>query len=232
VEQMRWEQPLNRRMTNHSFAPPAGRTAGDYHQSPNRMAWRPYANLIDGELDNRIPGKVTRWMRFFRRGMNPVRVTFHLAGDFHEDIRGKVIQLKNPSPSDENMQFNRKGTYMEGLNRVQHQAVGDITAGHSLGPWTELAQKLMAQNEHIWDRNGLKETELRTGWKEFPERYRAHSSLRSLLFVAYPYIEWYSDPMATWFWSLILRKWGLSTRVSACKGRRPQRSLSKRKRDA
>src|SRR5690242_11089716 len=58
---------------------------------PNRsMAWRPYANLIDGELDNRTPGKVTGWMCFYRRGKRPLRVTFDLAGDFHEDIRGKV----------------------------------------------------------------------------------------------------------------------------------------------
>ena len=28
------------------------------------MAWRPYENLIDGELNNRTPGKVTGWMRF------------------------------------------------------------------------------------------------------------------------------------------------------------------------
>ena len=30
------------------------------------MAWRPYENLIDGELDNRVPGRVTGWLRFLR----------------------------------------------------------------------------------------------------------------------------------------------------------------------
>jgi hypothetical protein len=27
------------------------------------MAWRPCENLIEGDLDNRTPGKVTGWMR-------------------------------------------------------------------------------------------------------------------------------------------------------------------------
>src|SRR5437870_2133573 len=65
------------------------------------MAWRPNENLLDGELSNRIPGKVTGWMRFFRRRMRPLRVAFDLAGDFHEDIRGSDIVLKNDHPSDE-----------------------------------------------------------------------------------------------------------------------------------
>src|SRR2546427_8957611 len=115
------------------------------------MAWRPYENLIDGELDNRTPGKVTGWMRFFRHRKRPLRVTFDLAGDFHEDIRGKVIRLKNPSPSDEDTRL-RDRDGMEGFSPTQRGAVGDITAGVPLGPWTEeLAQQLMAQNELIWD---------------------------------------------------------------------------------
>jgi hypothetical protein len=28
------------------------------------MAWRPYENLIEGERDNRTPGKVTGWLSF------------------------------------------------------------------------------------------------------------------------------------------------------------------------
>src|SRR5579862_9202342 len=49
------------------------------------MAWRPYENLIDGELDNQTPGKVSGWMRFFRAKSSPLRVNFDLEGDFHED---------------------------------------------------------------------------------------------------------------------------------------------------
>jgi len=61
----------------------------------NRMAWRPYANLIDGQLDNRVPGKVTGRVRFFRNGKQHLRVVFDLTGDFHEDIRGRKIRLSN-----------------------------------------------------------------------------------------------------------------------------------------
>jgi hypothetical protein len=43
------------------------------------MAWRPSRFLIDGELDNTVPGRVTGWMRVadLKR-----QVTFDLTGDF------------------------------------------------------------------------------------------------------------------------------------------------------
>src|ERR1700683_2604249 len=47
------------------------------------MAWRPYENLIDGQLDNCTPGKVRGWMRFCRSDKRPLKVHFDLAGDFH-----------------------------------------------------------------------------------------------------------------------------------------------------
>src|SRR4051794_23559379 len=99
------------------------------------MAWRPYDNLIDGELDNRTPGKVTGWMRFFRRGQEPLKVTFDLDGDFHEDIRGKRIVLRNPEPSDKNAGLGREGTYVKGMDPLQRGVVGDMTAGLPLGSW-------------------------------------------------------------------------------------------------
>jgi hypothetical protein len=55
------------------------------------MAWRPSEYLIDGELDNTTPGKVTGWMQF--AGMQE-KVTFDLNGNFHRDIRGAKIYLK------------------------------------------------------------------------------------------------------------------------------------------
>lgn len=58
------------------------------------MAWRPTEHLIEGELDNTTPGKVTGWMRF--AGMNE-RVLFDLTGDFHRDIRGARIRLAGPT---------------------------------------------------------------------------------------------------------------------------------------
>ena len=158
------------------------------------MAWRPYENLIDGELDNRTPGMVTGWMRFVRRGAKPLRVIFDLAGDFHEDIRGKAIRLSNPQPSEEDPDAGR--SYMEGFARVQRGEVGDITAGLPLGQWTEaLAQKFMAQNERVWDKNAVHGAEREARRQEFAERYRAHIAAGDPYYpyVDYPYIEWYSD---------------------------------------
>ena len=160
------------------------------------MAWRPYSNLISGELDNRIPGKVTGWMQFFRRGTTPLQVTFDLAGDFHEDIRGKLIQFRNASPSDGHEELDREGTYMDGFNPLQRGQVGDMTAGLPLGPFTEeLAQRLMAQNELYWDEIGLKGNERERRRGEFAARYRAKIEAGGLYYCysTYPYLEWYSD---------------------------------------
>lgn len=158
------------------------------------MAWRPYSNLIDGELDNRVPGKVTGWMRFIRHGKQNFKVVFDLAGDFHEDIRGKLIRLSNPEPSD-NYQGGT-GTYMDGFARVQRGTVGDITAGISLGRWTAaIAERLMAQNEILWDEAGTSEAEWEKRRQEFAGRYRKHIQAGDLFYpyVEYPYIEWYAD---------------------------------------
>jgi hypothetical protein len=158
------------------------------------MAWRPYSNLIAGELDNRTEGKVTGWIRLFRNGKDPLEVTFDLVGDFHEDIRGKVIELSNPNPSDK---YQDEGKiYMDDFSRVQHGTVGDITAGISLGPWTEeLARKLMAQNEVIWDEARIRGSERETERRKWSEKYRAHIAAGELYFpyTTYPYIEWYAE---------------------------------------
>jgi hypothetical protein len=157
------------------------------------MAWRPYENLIDGELDNRTPGKVTGWIRFFRNEQPPLRVTFDLEGDFHEDIRGTVIRLSNPNPSD---RYRDGGTYMDGFDPMQTGTAGDITAGLTLGPWTEaLAQNLMKRNELFWDEQGVHGIEREKRRQDFSERYRAHIAARDLYYayVQYPYLEWYSD---------------------------------------
>jgi hypothetical protein len=160
------------------------------------MAWRPYANLIEGELNNLTPGKVTGWMRFLRGSKRPLRVNFFLEGDFHEDIRGKVIRLSNPSPSEQYTDDDRRTTYMDGFSAVQRGQVGDITAGLSLGTWNdELAQRLMANNERYWDETGLHGIGREVKRKEYAERYRAHIEAGDLYhpYVDYPYIEWYSD---------------------------------------
>jgi len=94
------------------------------------MAWRPHDNLIEGELDNSLPGKVTGWIRFL--GMDePVRLD--LEGDFHRDIRGAKIRFHNLNPSDRNQNGSlgeaRPESYMKGFSPVQTGQVGDITAG-------------------------------------------------------------------------------------------------------
>jgi len=161
-----------------------------------RMAHRPYENLIDGELDNRVPGNVTGFIRFFRRGKEPLKVILVLKGDFHEDIRGKRIRLNNPQPSDRNEQLGREGTYMERFSVKQRGNAGDITAGLSLGAWTpELAQRLMAENELIWDGLLVTGADREKRRNDVAEWYQRQIDANELFYpyVAYPYIEWYSD---------------------------------------
>ena len=85
------------------------------------MAWRPHENLIEGELDNTVPGKVTGWIRFV--GMNEV-VKLDLVGDFHRDIRGTKILLSGCARDDEEAR-----QFLEGFSPVQKGEVGDMTAG-------------------------------------------------------------------------------------------------------
>jgi len=85
------------------------------------MAWRPDEQLVEGELDNTVPGKVTGWIRFV--GMKEV-VRLDLVGDFHRDIRGAKIRLSGCACDDE-----KAVRYMEGFSPVQTGEAGDITAG-------------------------------------------------------------------------------------------------------
>ena len=158
------------------------------------MAWRPYDNLIDGELDNRIPGKVTGWMRFFRRGQEPLKVVFDLEGDFHDDIRGKVIRLHNAKPTESYDGLGMK-TYMKGFADVQSGVAGDITAGRPLGRWTEeLSNRLKAELEIFWEEVGLSGEELERRRHEVASKHARKIAAGELYYpyVTYPYIEWYS----------------------------------------
>jgi hypothetical protein len=86
------------------------------------MAWRPHENLISGELDNSVLGKVTGWLRFV--GMKEV-VKLDLAGDFHRDIRGTKVRLRNSNPT----QDSDRAKYLDGFSPMQIGNVGDMTAG-------------------------------------------------------------------------------------------------------
>ena len=88
------------------------------------MAWRPSAYLLEGELDNTTPGKVTGWMRFagLRR-----KVVFALEGNFHRDIRGAKIRFRGDGCEDDP----EAASFMEGFALKQTGKVGDMTAGRS-----------------------------------------------------------------------------------------------------
>lgn len=88
------------------------------------MAWRPTEFLIEGELDNTHPGKVTGWMKFAGR---KEKVTFNLEGNFHRDIRGAKIRFTGDAYEDQKDIDGEK--YMEGFADHQTGNVGDITAG-------------------------------------------------------------------------------------------------------
>jgi len=87
------------------------------------MAWRPTEYLIEGELDNRNPGKVTGWMKFAGMQKN---VTFNLEGDFHRDIRGAKVRLRGDG---ESANAEEAEKYMEGFAQHQTGSTGDMTAG-------------------------------------------------------------------------------------------------------
>jgi len=94
------------------------------------LSWRLNVNLIEGELDNAVPGKVIGWIRFV--GMDePVRL--ELVGDFPRGIRGAKIRFRNPRPADANgtgvFGEIRRGSYMDGFSRIQTGKLGDMTAG-------------------------------------------------------------------------------------------------------
>jgi hypothetical protein len=86
------------------------------------MAWRPTQYLIEGELDNTNPGKVTGWMKFAGK---KEKVTFNLEGNFHRDIRGAKIHFSNDADAD----IDEAQRYMDGLASHQTGKTGDITAG-------------------------------------------------------------------------------------------------------
>ena len=83
------------------------------------MAWRPTSYLIEGELDNTQPGKVTGWLQFVRM---KDKVVLDLAGDFHRDIRGTRVLLTGTGCPD-------GAAFMQGFACLQTGKVGDMTAG-------------------------------------------------------------------------------------------------------
>jgi hypothetical protein len=94
------------------------------------MAWRPSNYLLEGELDNTQPGKVTGWTRF--AGLKE-QVTFDLEGNFHRDIRGAKIRFRGDGQSADP----DSSAYFDGFSLKQTGNVGDITAGRAPADYTE-----------------------------------------------------------------------------------------------
>jgi hypothetical protein len=88
------------------------------------MAWRPNEYVMEGELDNTNPGRVTGWIRF--AGLKD-KVTFDLKGDFHRDIRGAKVHFVGNAQGGDIPQGAER--YFEGFSLKQTGVVGDMTAG-------------------------------------------------------------------------------------------------------
>ena len=94
------------------------------------MSWNISAYLLEGELDNRNPGRVTGWLRF--AGLAE-KVELDLEGDFEPDIRGTRIGFKNTFFGREDVAVE----YMEGFDPRQTGKAGHITVGGPPQSWTD-----------------------------------------------------------------------------------------------
>jgi hypothetical protein len=83
------------------------------------MAWRIDEELVRGEIDNRVPGRVTGCLWLLGRE-EPLRL--ELIGDARRDVAGHLVRFTNPAPR-------AKGEARGGgLADCQRGVVGEITA--------------------------------------------------------------------------------------------------------
>ena len=94
------------------------------------MTWRPSDYLLEGELDNRKPGKISGWLRF--AGL-PEKAIVELDGDFEPDIRGRCIRLAGRRFCN----LSAAVKYMSGFALKQSGKAGHITAGWPPQSWTD-----------------------------------------------------------------------------------------------
>jgi hypothetical protein len=104
------------------------------------MAFRPTHNLIEGVLDNTTPGRVVGWIDFYREGNDPLHCQLDLDGDFHDDIRGRILHIWNDHPSDAGVDGSlgriERG-YMDTMRREQAGKAGDITIRNRIETYVE-----------------------------------------------------------------------------------------------
>lgn len=97
------------------------------------MAFRPTSNLIEGVLDNTTPGHVRGWIDFCREGKQPLHCVLDLDGDFHDDIRGRLLHVWNGHPTDAGWDGSLgriEPDYIDHLHPNQKGNAGDITTQH------------------------------------------------------------------------------------------------------
>ena len=95
------------------------------------MAFRPTANIIEGVLDNTTPGFVKGWIDFYREGKQPLHCVLELDGDFHDDIRGRILHFWNDDRHDigyDGSLGRIEAGFMDTMCPTQQGKVGDITA--------------------------------------------------------------------------------------------------------
>jgi hypothetical protein len=95
-----------------------------------QMAFRPTSNLIEGMLDNTAPGRVEGWIDFFRKGKRPLHCVLDLDGDFHDDIRGRILHIWNKHPTDAGFDGSLgriEPGYMDRMHPLQTGKAGDFT---------------------------------------------------------------------------------------------------------
>jgi len=86
------------------------------------MAWHPTDYLLEGELDNTVPGSIVGWLRF--AGIQG-KVELKLVGDFLTDIKGRKLAIQAKFIGSK-----RKAVRdMDGFARRQHGRAGLITSG-------------------------------------------------------------------------------------------------------
>lgn len=109
------------------------------------MAWRIDEQLVRGEIDNRVRGRVTGRLWFLGRERP---VTLDLQGDAWRDIAGHLIRFSNPEP--------RPGApdVLKGFAEEQRGVVGDITASRRVKvpdcPMEEVMRLVRAGKKFPW----------------------------------------------------------------------------------
>ena len=94
------------------------------------MSWNISSYVLEGEIDNRVPGRITGWLRC--AGLAE-KIILDVEGDCEPDIRGKRIGLRNAFFGKETA----AAEYMAGLDRHQTGKAGHITAGWPPQTWTD-----------------------------------------------------------------------------------------------